>query len=169
MKTLYSFFISCLQFACVVLFSGLVFVVILQVITRQIFNSPLTWTTPTSLYLFVWLALAGTALLFGLKEHVAVDVFMRLVRLENSRALEIGIQSLGFLFSAAVLVYGGMRGVLLTWSQAIPGFPLTFGMVFLMLPIAGTITCFFCFHHILEASHGRGLPVEDSGDFTEVV
>lgn len=169
MKTLYSFFIRCLQYACVVLFTGLVSVVVLQVITRQIFNAPLTWTTPTAQYLFVWLALAGTALLFGLKEHVAVDVFMRLVRLEKSRALEIGIQSLSFLFSAAVLVYGGMRGVLLTWSQAIPGFPLTFGMVFLMLPVAGIIACFFCFHHILEAARGRGLPDEDSDDFTEVV
>lgn len=169
MTALYRFLIKCLQAACVVLFTGLVTVVVLQVVTRQIFNSPLAWTTPTAQYLFVWLALVGTALLFGLKEHVAVDVFMRLVRLEKSRALEIVIQSLSLIFTAAVLVVGGGRGVFLTWTQAIPGFPLSFGMVFLMLPVAGVITCFFCIHHILEAAHGRGLPGEDSDVFTEVV
>ncbi len=168
MTAVFNALVRILQVLCVALFASLVVVVVLQVFTRQILQSPLTWTTPTAQYLFVWLALAGAALLFGLKEHIAVDFLMNVIGLHRSRSLEIGIHTLAFLFSAAVLVFGGTRGVFLTWSQNISGFPLSFGMVFLMLPVAGLITCFFSFYHIVEANHGRGLPDDHPDDIPEV-
>jgi TRAP-type C4-dicarboxylate transport system permease small subunit len=160
-----------LRVLCVILFAALVLVVLWQVFTRQVVNQPSTWTTTVAQYLLVWLSLFGSAWVFSEKEHIAVDFFTRLLKIDRRRGTEIAVNVAILLFAVGVLVWGGARGVGLTWTQQIPGLPITIGMMYLALPVSGIITAFFAVHHIAEAIHGRGLPSEgfDADDIPEAV
>lgn len=147
-----------LRVACVVLFAALVVVVVLQVFTRQVLNDPLTWTTVAAQYLFVWLSLFGAAWVFSEKEHIAVDFLTRALKVNSTRGLEIFVNVVIGLFGAFVLLWGGVRGVGITWSQNASGLPVSVGMMYLALPISGAVVVFYSIFHIIEAFNGRGLP-----------
>lgn len=150
-----------LRWLCIVLFAALVLVVVWQVFSRQVVQSPATWTTSVAQYLFVWLALFGSAWVFSEKEHIAVDFFTRLIRISNTRGMEIAVNVVILAFAVLILVWGGIRGVDLTWTQKVSGLPLNIGTMYLALPISGVIMMFYSIFHISEASRGRGLPGDD--------
>lgn len=150
-----------LRWLCIVLFVALVLVVVWQVFSRQVVQSPATWTTSVAQYLFVWLALFGSAWVFSEKEHIAVDFLTRLVRINGTRGMEITVNVVILAFAVLILVWGGLRGVDLTWSQKVSGLPVNIGTMYLALPISGLIMTFYSIFHIVEAFHGRGLPSDD--------
>lgn len=150
-----------LKIVCVALFSALVIVVVLQVFTRQVMHNPLTWTTVAAQYLFVWLSLLGSAWVFSEKEHIAVDFLTRALKINRTRAMEVFVNLIIGLFGGLVLLWGGLRGVSITWSQNVSGLPVSVGMMYLALPISGLIIAYFALYHIVEAVQGRGLPSSD--------
>lgn len=150
-----------LRWLCIALFAALVLVVIWQVFSRQVIHSPATWTTSVAQYLFVWLSLFGSAWVFSEKEHIAVDFLTRLVRVNGTRTLEVAVNVVILAFAALVLVWGGIRGVDLTWTQKVSGLPVSIGMMYLALPISGAVMILYSLFHISEAIRGRGLPGTD--------
>lgn len=152
---------AALRWLCVILFVALVLVVVWQVFSRQVVHAPATWTTSVAQYLFVWLSLFGSAWVFSEKEHIAVDFFTRLIRLNNTRGMEIAVNAVIFLFAALVLFWGGIRGVDLTWTQKVSGLPVSIGMMYLALPVSGLLIMLYALFHIREAAAGRGLPGEE--------
>ena len=151
-----------LKVLCVALFALLVAVVVWQVVSRQVLHAPATWTTSVAQYLFVWLSLFGSAWVFSEKEHIAVDFFTRLIKVNHTRGMEVAVNAVIWLFAAGVLVWGGIRGVGITWTQKVSGLPVTIGMMYLALPISGVVIVFYATYFIIEAFHGRGLaPIEE--------
>lgn len=150
-----------LRWLCIVLFAALVVVVVWQVFSRQVAQSPATWTTSVAQYLFVWLALFGSAWVFSEKEHIAVDFLTRLIRIDRTRGMEIAVNVVILAFAVLILVWGGIRGVDLTWSQKVSGLPVNIGTMYLALPISGAFMAFYALFHISEAFRGLGLPGPD--------
>ncbi|MBM6622883.1 TRAP transporter small permease [Micrococcaceae bacterium RIT802] len=150
-----------LRWLCIVLFVALVLVVVWQVFSRQVVHSPATWTTSVAQYLFVWLALFGSAWVFSEKEHIAVDFLTRLVKVNGTRGMEIAVNVVILAFALLILVWGGLRGVDLTWTQKVSGLPVNIGTMYLALPISGLIMTFYSLFHISEAARGRGLPSDE--------
>lgn len=158
-----------LKWLCVILFSSLVLVVCWQVFSRQVLHDPATWTTSLAQYLFVWLALFGSAYVFSDRGHIAVDFLVRALKINEKRTTEVFVQVIILLFAVFVLIYGGIRGVDLTWSQKISGLPLNIGAMYLALPISGVITAFYAIYHLVEALHGRGLPNDNDEEIREAI
>jgi TRAP-type C4-dicarboxylate transport system permease small subunit len=158
-----------LKWLCVILFSFLVLVVCWQVFSRQVMHDPATWTTSLAQYLFVWLALFGSAYVFSDKGHIAVDFMVRALKINEKRFPEVFVQIIILLFAVFVLIYGGIRGVDMTWSQKISGLPLNIGAMYLALPISGVMTAFYAIHHLIEALHGRGLPNDNDEEIREAI
>lgn len=154
---------------CIGLFGLLVLIVVWQVFSRQVLNSPATWTTSVAQYTFVWVALFGSAWVFSTKDHIAVDFLTRSLKLDDSRATEVAVNVVIGLFAALVLLWGGIRGVGLTWGQKVSGLPVTVGMMYLALPVSGVLTVFFALHHCAEALRGRGLPSQAADEPKEAV
>lgn len=165
MKTLKAILDFALKWLCVALFAALVLVVCWQVFSRQVMQDPATWTTTAAQYLFVWLALFGSAYVFADRGHIAVDFIVRLLKISHKRYTEAIVQFIILLFAMFVLVWGGLRGVDLTWSQQVSGLPVNVGSMYLALPISGALTAFYSLFHLVEALRGRGLP----NDFDEEV
>ena len=163
-----------LAWLCIVLFAALVIVVAWQVFTRQVLNDPSTWSSTTAQYLFVWLSLFGAAYVFSERGHIAVDFMARKAGRGGQRVVGVFTLLVVLAFAGFVLIWGGIRGVGLTWTQNISGLPVTVGQMYLALPVSGVLIAFYAVYHIYKIAVGReaGLPIgedEEIGRQTSAV
>ena len=139
-----------LAWLCIVLFAALVIVVAWQVFTRQVLNDPSTWSSTAAQYLFVWLSLFGAAYVFSERGHIAVDFMARKAGRGGQRVVGVFTLLVVLAFAGFVLIWGGIRGVGLTWTQNISGLPVTVGQMYLALPVSGVLIAFYAVYHIYK-------------------
>lgn len=157
--------LSALKLLCIVLFSVLVIVVVWQVFTRQVLGDPSPWATVTAQYMFVWLSLFAATLVFGERGHIAVDVLAQRAPGAARQALVVAVQVFTLAFAVLAMIWGGLRGVSMSWDQVIPGFPFTVGHMYLALPVAGVMIAFLALEDLLLAVRGDELaPLEETDD-----
>lgn len=152
--------------ACVVLFALLVIVVTWQVFTRQVLAAPSTWTSVAAQYLFVWLALFGSAYVFSERGHIAVDFVARKAGAGGQRVIGVLTLSIVAVFAILVLIWGGIRATDISWTQQVSGIPVTVGQMYLALPISGALIVFYSVFHIVKILVGReaGLPIAEDDE-----
>ncbi|WP_144794648.1 TRAP transporter small permease [Kocuria palustris] len=151
---------------CVVLFALLVIVVSWQVFTRQVLDSPSTWTSVAAQYLFVWLALFGSAYVFSDRGHIAVDFLARKAGAGGQRVIGVLTLAVVAAFAILVLIWGGIRATEISWTQQVSGIPVTVGQMYLALPISGALIVFYAVFHIVKILAGReaGLPIAEDDE-----
>ena len=72
-----------LRLICIILFSGLVILVVYQVLQRQVLiplglmKAGFAWTEAMGRYVFIWLGLVGAAYVIGKNDDVAIDFLVR--------------------------------------------------------------------------------------------
>lgn len=144
--------IEVLKWVSIAIFAVLVLVVLWQVIARQVLGQPSTWSTTVAQYMLVWLTLFSMAFVFAERGHVAVDIVSRLAPPAVQKILAILVELAIALFAALGLVWGGIRGVGLTWTQTIPGLPVTIGHMYIALPVCGVIVVVVAVMDLIDAS-----------------
>lgn len=150
-----------LTWISIALFVVLVLVVFWQVFTRQVLQAPSGWTTTVSQYLFIWLVLFSVAMVFGERGHVAVDFFARLMPRPAQRVTSVLVELSVLAFALLGLVWGGIRGMSISFDQAIPGLPVTVGQMYLALPIAGVLIALFALEDLVRAARGDDMLAGD--------
>jgi len=158
-----------LTWVSIALFVVLVLVVIWQVFTRQVLQSPSGWTTTVSQYLFIWLVLFSVAMVFGERGHVAVDFFARLMPRPAQRITSVLVELSVLAFALLGLVWGGIRGMSISFDQAIPGLPVTVGQMYLALPIAGVLIALFALEDLVRAARGDDILAGDDAQTEEAL
>ncbi|MGL4476095.1 MAG: TRAP transporter small permease [Shewanella sp.] len=128
----------------------LVCCVIWQVISRYILGAPSTVTDELARYLFMWVAMIGAAYTTGQKRHLAIDIMTMHLKGLRKTIAEGVIQIAIALFSAIVLVYGGMTLTLNTLAsgQVTPALNMSMGYVYLCLPISGILMIFYSLYFL---------------------
>ena len=142
---------SVLRPVCAGLFAFLLIVMVWQVFARQILNDAPAWTGPAAQYAFIWLVFAGAAWMFAEREHIAIDFFTKMLKIDRTRSLEVFVNLMSFAFAVLLLIWGGVRAVEITWTQAIPGLPFSTGQMFLVVPISGVLIALISLRHAVEA------------------
>ena len=144
--------IEVLKWVSIAIFAVLVLVVLWQVIARQVLGQPSTWSTAVAQYMLVWLTLFSMAFVFAERGHVAVDIVSRLAPPAVQKILAVLVEVAIALFAGLGLVWGGIRGVGLTWTQTIPGLPVTIGHMYIALPVCGVIVVVVAVMDLIDAS-----------------
>ncbi|MDN5686669.1 MAG: TRAP transporter small permease [Brachybacterium sp.] len=161
MSALRSRSVGVLRWISIGLFVVLVAVVVWQVFARQVLSAPSAWSTTVSQYLLIWLVLFSVAMVFGERGHVAVDFFARMLPRAGQRITNVLVALSVLAFAALGLVWGGLRGLSISWHQAIPGLPVTVGQMYLALPIAGVIIAVFALDDLVRAARGGDMLAGD--------
>ncbi len=78
--------------------------VILQIISRYIFNTPFSWTEEISLFAFCWFTFMGSAVCSYEKTHLEVDFFYNRLHGRVRRILRIIILTLVILLEGVMVV-----------------------------------------------------------------
>jgi TRAP-type C4-dicarboxylate transport system permease small subunit len=137
-----------LRTTCVVLFALLVLLVTWQVITRLVLNDPSVWTEEAARYTFIWLSLIGISIATGEKADVAIDFFVHKVPVAWQRWLEVFAYLTTLSFAVFVMIWGGYLNSSLTWTQRNPVLPISAGVLYLAVPVAGVLFAFYLLYHL---------------------
>ncbi|MCC2336234.1 TRAP transporter small permease [Cellulomonas wangsupingiae] len=151
-----------LTWVCVVLFAVLVLDVTWQVFARQVLDQPSTWSEELAKYLFIWLGLFASALVFGERGHIAVDFAVKKLPGKAQVAVAVLVQLSILVFTALVLIWGGLRVVDLAWDQNLTGLPVNVGPLYLALPISGVLIALYTVYHLVRILTGAERAVEDA-------
>lgn len=123
-----------LHLAAGLLLSGLLAVVVIGVISRQI-GRPVAWSEEMAQYLLVWTGFVGWSIATRRGSHIRITVIIdrlpRLPRLAVEAATQIGV--LGF---ALALLWYGLPLIPRNWEVEWVSVPLSAALLYLPIPIA---------------------------------
>ena len=125
-----------LEVACILIFGIMTILVVYQVVTRYVFQSPSSWSESVVTYGFIWLAMLGGAYVFVLdKFHGRVKTIIEMIN-----------ELIIVLFGIGVLLIGGYAGAMKQMTQADSILPITMGVIYIAIGIAGVamILYFLC-------------------------
>ncbi len=142
-----------LEIICVLIFIFITIVGCYQIITRYVFNSPSTISEELLIFSFTWLSLLASALVFGKKEHMRMSFLAD--KLTGVKAIYLGIitEIIVFIFSAVVLVYGGIEITKLTMTQITASLGIVMGYVYIIIPITGSLILIYNILNIIDLSN----------------
>lgn len=160
---------SILAVLSVILFAVLTCVTVWQVFTRQVLDSPSTWSEELSRLLFVWLSFIGAAFLFGERGHIAVDFVARRFPPGVQKYLAAFVQVIIFFFAVVAMVWGGYLASSIAWEQNLTALPFTIGWVYLVIPITGVCIAIFAVIDFIEVITGKEPPYPDVDESDEPI
>lgn len=124
---------------CCALLTAMIILVVWQVVSRYVLNSPSTFTEETLRYGVIWLSLVGTAYVAGKNKHMAVDLLSERLTGNARKTLILVIQLFFVVFGAAVLIKGGMKAVSIAAFQRSAVLQIPMGYVYGALPVSGVL------------------------------
>lgn len=140
-----------LEWTVIILMASLVLDVIWQVATRYLLKNPSSWTDELATLLIIWVALLGASVAFIRQGHLGVDFLTNKLRKRHREMAAIAVQALVVFFAGQILIYGGIKLVLLTLltQQVSPALGIKMGHVYLALPISGFFIALFALENIV--------------------
>jgi TRAP-type transport system small permease protein len=121
--------------AAIAAFCGIFLCVLVQVVFRYAFNSPLTWSEELARYLFIWCAFLGWIVASRRGSHLAMTFVAERLPPKGQLALATLVQAATLLFAWLL----GTRGLALvrnSWDVENVAVPFNLGVVYLIEPIA---------------------------------
>lgn len=134
----------------VVLLTIMVFIALWQVASRYVFNSPSTVSEELLRYSLIWLAMIGSAYMFGLRDHMAMTFLKEKFSENVQQKLTILSEVVIILFSISVLLYGGVNITMLTMNQVSAALGIPMGYVYMVLPISGILIIYYSLVNIIS-------------------
>ena len=146
------------EYLLIAVLSALAVVVFMQVVFRYLLHFPLFWTEEFARYCLVWASLLGAGVAVKRNEHIAVTVFLNRFPRNVGRVMVLAAR-ISVAVILAVMVWGGVKLVMITSAQTSPAMRIPMSIPYLALPIGSTVMLF----HML-ALIVRGLPPEVQKD-----
>jgi len=128
-----------------------------QILTRFLPMSPSSYTEELARYLLVWIGILGAAYAYRKKSHLGIDLLTNALPEKLQRKVQLLAISLCFAFAAAVMVFGGIQLVLLTFelNQLSAALNIPMGIVYSVIPLSGALICLFCIDQVLQLLRGE--------------
>lgn len=129
----------------IILMAGILLNVLLQVISRYIFKSPLGFTEELASYMLIWVGLLGAAYATGTRQHLAIELIHQYIKYGKHKYLELFTNTTTSVFAISVLLIGGgwlvYTSFLFGQTSAVLKIPI--GYVYLVAPLAGLLILYY--------------------------
>jgi TRAP-type C4-dicarboxylate transport system permease small subunit len=123
-----------------------------------VFIQPSNWTEELAGFQLSWVALLGAAWVLREGAHPGLDLVHQQLGPRLRRGADVLGAALVALFSVVVLVYGGIRLVVMTQQlgqkTAALGWPMA--VVYSIVPVAGALLTLFALETLLRAAQAPG-------------
>ena len=119
-----------------------------QVVTRYVFKSPSAISEAIAQYMFVWLVMFGSALVFGDREHLEISVLKDKMPPKTRFIVEILINVCLLFFSIVVCIYGGLIGVFRQIATLDAALGISTGVIYVSIPLCGIVMLFYAIYNI---------------------
>ncbi len=154
---MYTKFCAALSKLCLILaVIGLIAVILCvqwQVIGRYVFNDTPTWAEALALLLVLFVTAFGVAV--GVRDagHIGLESMVSLLPEKWQHRIEVLIHLLVGSFGA-LMVYGGGIWMIAKWDEKKPMLPVSDGIDYLPVVIAGALIVLFSIEHIVALARG---------------
>ena len=133
-----------------------------QVIVRYIFSAPSTWSEELVGYIFGWSTLFGATIVSGERGHMNIPILVDRMNPPLRKAFHILWEVVAFVFSAAILVFGGIQVSNLAMGQQTSSLGVAVGVFYWAMPICGVVILLYSVLNIVGIAQGTiGLEVAD--------
>jgi len=150
MKTLTMWVDKVLTTFLISLMALIVLVVTWQVVTRFLMSTPSSVTEELARFLLIWIGVLGSSYALRTRAHLGIDILSTKLQGRQKDYLTLGIYLLVILFAALVMVVGGVRLVILTFSleQISAALGIRMGYIYLVLPLSGSLMIYYSVYFI---------------------
>ena len=125
-----------------------------QVIARYIFNSPSTWSEELVGYIYGWSTLFGATIVSGERGHMNIPILVDRMSPPLRKAFHILWEVVAFVFSAAILVFGGIQVSNLAMGQQTSSLGVAVGVFYWAMPICGVVILLYSVLNIVGIVQG---------------
>ena len=122
----------------VLLFAGIVFATLSQVISRYVFNAPFMWTEEVARYLGIWCTMLTTGIVLGKKQHLAIDFVVEKLPNRLQHLMQAVVFFITGGFSLVLIVYGFSLVTKVAGNRS-PALRIPMGAVYVAVPIGAII------------------------------
>jgi TRAP-type C4-dicarboxylate transport system permease small subunit len=126
------------EVALIILLAAMAVVVFLQVLFRYLLHLPLFWTEEFARYCLVWASLLGAAIALKRGEHIAVTFLLDTLPKRAAGVLTM-VAQVSVMLILTVMVWGGIKLVLVTSAQISPALRIPMAVPYLALPVGAVI------------------------------
>ena len=154
MAQLRKFLNSVLNVLAGVSFIAMVVLVTWQVFTRYILKNPSTWSEELVGYMFAWMALFGASLVTGERGHMNIPVVVERFSMGARKFFAILAEVVAMVFSAAILVYGGLQIASLAMGQMTSSLGVAIGTFYWVMPVCGVLNVIYTIMNIVDICNG---------------
>jgi len=147
----------------IVLMATIVIDVSWQIFTRFILKDPSSFTEELAGFLLIWIGLLGASYALYTRVHLGIDILTAKLEGLSRQVSEIIIYTAVLIFALFVLVVGGLRLVMLTFTlnQISPAIGIPMWYVYSVLPLTGFLMIYYSIVFIVKALRSEPIsPVE---------
>lgn len=139
-----------LQVLAGVSFLAMVVLTCWQVLARYVLGSPSTWSEELVSYLFAWASLLGASLVTGERGHMNIPILVERMKPGVRKVLGVLGETIAFLFSLVILVYGGVQIANLAMGQMTSALGVAVGVFYIVLPLCGVLNMVYTVLNIAD-------------------
>ena len=110
-----------------------------QVFTRYILGNPSSWSEELVSYMFAWMSLLGASLVTSERGHMNIPILVERAGPGAQKLLMCVGELIAFLFSAVILVFGGVQIANLAMGQMTSSLGVPIGIFYVVLPLSGVL------------------------------
>lgn len=125
--------------AAALLLISMTAMVVIQVVSRYLFQSPTAFTEELVRYLLIWTGFIGAAYAFSTRQHMALTFFRDKLTGQPHKLLMILIDGIILAFALGVMTEAGTRLAISVMEQYSPLLGISRGIVYAMAPISGVL------------------------------
>lgn len=148
MAKLTAFLEPVIKWLALVLFATMVIAALLQVFTRYVINSSLSWTDELARFTFIWSTMLGAALVHKKRGHIMIDLLVSRFN-DKYQALWKIIIDIFSLIILLILTVQGLNLLSIGALQTTPALEIKMSYVMLSVPVAGAYMCLVTVEHLV--------------------
>lgn len=133
----------------VINFGVLIIACVLQVFTRFVLNSSLSWTEELARYTFIWSNMLGAILCTKNNSNAKVAIITYNVSIEKRKLLSKICNIISIIIGIIIAVYG-VRVAMAVKTQLTPALRISNFFVFVSAPIFGILLVFYSIYDIYK-------------------
>ena len=136
-------------------FLAMVILTCWQVLTRYVLQNPSTWSEELVGYLFAWMSLLGASLVTCERGHMNIPIIVERFNAPMQKLLNCLGEVIAFLFSAVIIVFGGVQITTLAMGQMTSSLGVPIGIFYIVLPLCGVLNMIYTVLNIIDILQGR--------------
>lgn len=131
-------------------FIAMVILTCWQVLTRYVLKNPSTWSEELVGYLFAWMSLLGASIVTCERGHMNIPIIVERFSETVQKGLNCFGEIVAFLFSAVILVFGGVQITTLAMGQMTSSLGVPIGIFYIVLPLCGILNLIYTVLNIAD-------------------